>query len=242
MSQLTCENSELKRTIDGLTRENISLSERLREREKHEGEYLLKIDELKKQVDESKWEKESKETDVKGIQRKLDEANKDCVGLRAEIGRTHLESRDLKIQLDKKINLLCAKEKELREANDNHKEEIDRYRKITEPTRFSSSLERDSVISHSQLPQYAYYHSVNPRCMPPVMPASTAPMPVTTAPIPMYQYHCPPAKYANMQPPPMHASKSEILNCKFKLFIFSSKIQGKVSTPSPQISRVPAEA
>jgi predicted nucleic acid-binding Zn-ribbon protein len=81
------ENSQLKKVIDAMERENIKVTERLHERNRYENDSHLKVDDLNKQLDAAIHDHKHKDEEIITLKVKLDEARKECDHLRGEVDR-----------------------------------------------------------------------------------------------------------------------------------------------------------
>lgn len=81
------ENSQLKKVVDAMERENIKITERLHERNRFENDSHLKINDLTKRLDAAVHDHKHKDEEIIALKVKLDEARKECEHLRGELER-----------------------------------------------------------------------------------------------------------------------------------------------------------
>jgi len=116
IQELEKNNSHLNNELETIVKvENRNLSEKVKDLtndiEKKENQ-IIKIEGI---IEESQKEAKHQSEQYEAIKEELDIAHKDLSGLRAEIRKLDKEKLELKVQLDKKINLLWNREKEVRE-------------------------------------------------------------------------------------------------------------------------------
>ena len=85
--ELRHENSQMKKVIDAMERENIKITERLHERSRFESDSHLKIDDLTKRLDTAVHDHKHKDEEILTLKVQLDEARKECEHLRNEVER-----------------------------------------------------------------------------------------------------------------------------------------------------------
>lgn len=179
-------NSAAENSIEKLKRENEGLNDRDRNNQDIINMLKEQNENLKKDLDLFKTDKSELQTKYDTLSSKYDESLRDLMGLRSEIKHLDQEKIELKVQLDKKINRIWSKEKELRETKkelESKTLELQTVEKNPSPTGsleretnykpiFSWNWENDPQIFDSyRIPRFgSYTPAFNPTNYPPIPP------------------------------------------------------------------------
>ena len=196
--------------IGDLKRENKGLIDKDNNNQEMSKIFREQNDLLKHDLQQLKDEKNGLQSTINDLNLKYDESLRDLMGLRAEIKHLDHEKIELKTQLDKKINLIWTKEKELRETKQDLEEKTSELLTFQQIPSLSGTLERESfhrppISSHfdNELPTYNPY--IIPRFSSFVPPLHINDYP----PIPHSYYPYQPTFQTNITIPPFtsHSSK-----------------------------------
>lgn len=154
------EVKSLEEKLSNLKHENSLNIDKLATVTKQRDDLQSELDTLKKELIGCREDLRSYISQFDGIKKELDVASRDCAGYKAEANSANKNNTELKVQLDKKIHLLCHKEDELRDLKVKHDELTNSFKSLNEKseqfntfkrtasTRISRSLEREPIFIH----------------------------------------------------------------------------------------------